>query len=95
MPNGFKSIKDAFNTEPGLKNIRTTVKNYDITNDFNNIFPELAKIVSSVKTNKKTLIIGIENPAWRQELKIQEDSIIKKINSFYKEERIKQIRFTN
>jgi len=94
MPDGFKSLKEVFNKEPELKKIRDVVKSSDIVNDFNKIFPDLEKIVTGVKTNKSTLIIKVENPAWRQELKHREESIIKKINSFYNEERIKQIRFS-
>lgn len=94
MPDGFKSLKDVFNKEPELKKIRDVVKSSDIVNDFNKIFPDLEKIVTGVKTNKSTLIIKVENPVWRQELKHREESIIKKINSFYNEERIKQIRFS-
>ncbi len=95
MPDRFRSLKDAFNREPGLKKIREVVKNNDIVNDFKDIFPDLEKIVASVKSSKSTLIIKVENPAWRQELKNKEESIINKINSFYKEDRIKQIRFTH
>lgn len=94
MPDRFRSLKDVFNQDPGLKKIRETVKSNDIVNDFKYIFPDLVKIVSSVKSNKNTLVIKVENPAWRQELKNKEESIISKINSFYNEERIKQIRFT-
>lgn len=93
MPESFKSLKEVFNTEPGLKNLRESVKRNDIVNDFLKIFPDMEKIISSVKINKHTLIIKVENPAWRHELKLKEESIIKKINSFYKEERIKHIRF--
>ena len=95
MPDKFRSLKDVFNREPGLKKVREIIKNNDIVNEFKDIFPDLAKVVSSVKSNKNTLIIKVENPAWRQELKNKEESIISKINSFYKEERIKQIRFTH
>lgn len=95
MPDGFKTIKDVFNIQPELKNIREIIKTNEIVTDFNIIFPEFKKIVSSVKSNKSTLIIKIENPAWRQELKHKEESLIRKINSYYNEERIKQIRFTH
>ena len=94
MNNSFKSLKDVFNSEPGLKVIRDQVKRSDIVNDFYIIIPEFKKIVSSVKVNKTMLIIKVENPAWRLELKQKEESIIKKINSFYNEERINQIRLT-
>jgi hypothetical protein len=93
MPDSFKSLKEVFNKVPELKTIRDIVKSSDIVNDFQEIFPDLEKIVSRIKTNKKTLLLKVDNPAWRQELKQQEENIIKKINSFYKEERINQIRF--
>lgn len=95
MPEGFKSLKDVFDKEPELKTIREVVRDGEIENDFQKIFPELKKIVSSVKSGRRMLVIKIENPAWRQELKMQEEHIINKINSFYKEKRIKQIRFTH
>lgn len=94
MPDKFKSIKDIFYNEPELKNIREIIKTNDIVNDFNEIFPDLKNIVSSVKTNRQALILKVENPAWRQELKHQENNIIKKINEFYNEERITTIRFS-
>lgn len=94
MPDGFKSLKDVFNKDPELDNVRNIVKSNDIINDFSKIFPELKKIVSSAKTNKYTLTLKIENPIWRQELKNQEESLINRINKFYNEERITKIRFT-
>lgn len=94
MPDGFKSLKDVFNKDPELSNIRNLVKSNDIINDFSIIFPELKKIVSSAKTNKNTLTLKIENPIWRQELKNQEESLINRINKFYDEVRITKIRFT-
>lgn len=94
MPDEFRSLKDVFNHEPELKNIRELIKAKDIVNDFFDIFPDLIKVVSSVKSSRKTLIIKVENPIWRQELKHQENNIVKKINEFYKEERISTIRFS-
>lgn len=94
MNSSFKSLKDVFNNDPELRAIRDSVKENDIVNDFFKIFPGLTKIVTSVKVNKHKLIIKIENPAWRQELKHKEESIIKKINSFYNEERITQTSVT-
>jgi hypothetical protein len=95
MPSGFKSLKDVFDREPELKTIRNILREGEIENDFHKIFPELKKIVASVKSGKNTLIIKVDNPAWRQELKLKEENIINKINSFYNEKRIKQLRFTH
>ena len=45
-----------------------------------------------VKIEKKVLYIKAQNAAWRSELKFNQETIIEKINSFYKEEIIKAIR---
>ena len=94
MPNGFKSIKEIFNTDPGLKKIRSVVDENDVINDFEKIFPEFIKVVKAKKVDKKIITLRVENAAWRSELKFKEKEIIEKINSFYKEERIKEIRFS-
>jgi hypothetical protein len=94
MPNGFKSIKEIYNTEPGLKKIRNVVDENDVINDFEKIFPEFFKVVKAKKVKKKIITLRVENAAWRNELKFKEKEIIEKINSFYKEERIKEIRFS-
>jgi len=94
MPNGFKSIKEIFNTDPGLKKIRSIVDENDVINDFEKIFPEFIKVVKAKKVDKKIITLRVENAAWRSELKFKEKEIIEKINSFYKEERIKEIRFS-
>jgi hypothetical protein len=41
---------------------------------------------------KKTLYIKVQNAAWRSELKFNQQTMIEKINTFYKEEIIKAIR---
>ena len=94
MPSGFKSIKEIYNTEPGLKKIRSVVDENDVVNDFEKIFPEFIKVVKAKKVVKKIITLHVENAAWRNELKFKEKEIIEKINSFYKEGRIKEIRFS-
>lgn len=94
MPDGFRSLKDIFNYEPEFKNLRDVIKTKDVVNDFFEIFPDLKNVVSSVKSSRKTLLIKVENPIWRQELKLQENNIKRKINEFYKEERISTVRFS-
>lgn len=94
MPNEFKSIKEIFSTEPGLKKIRNVVEKNDVINDFEKIFPEFKKVVRAKKVDKKTITLRVDNAAWRNELKFKEKEIIEKINSFYNEERIKEIKFS-
>lgn len=94
MPEGFKSLKEVFNKEPELSTIRNLVKEKDIISDFEKIFPELLKVAKAIKSFKCCLTVKVENSSWRHELKTKEEEIIKKINSYYNEERIKEIRFT-
>ena len=93
MSDGFKSFGDIIKKNPELNNIRKVIDQSDVILDFNKIFPELKKVASAVKVNKNTLFLKVNNAAWRNELKLKEESIIKKINEFYSEERINFIRF--
>lgn len=94
MPSGFKSIRDIFDSEPGLKNIRSTINENDVINDFTTIFPDFIKVTQAIKVQNKTLTLKVENAAWRSELKFKEKEIIDKINSYYGEERITKIKFS-
>ena len=93
MHNGFTSLKEAFDAEPGFENLRKVVKQSDVVNDFEKIFPELKKVAEAVKVEKKALCLRVENAAWRSELKFREKQIIEKVNKFYKEERVMFVRF--
>ncbi len=93
MPNSFKSLGDVFRREPAFKNLREVVKSSDVVNDFYKIFPDFEKIALPLKVDKKVLKLRVENPTWRSELKFMESEIIERINKFYNEDRVKQIRF--
>lgn len=93
MPEGFKSLKDAFNKEPGLFVVRNIVKQNDVINEFHKIFPDLVKVAKPMRVFKKSLSIRVENAAWRNELKFREMEMVKKINDFFKEKRIDKIKF--
>ena len=95
MPEGFHKISEVFDSEPGLANIRKVLKQSDIVNDFEKIFPELVKIAEAVKAEKKCILLRVQNAAWRSELKFREGQLINKINNYYKEERIKYVKFVS
>jgi hypothetical protein len=94
MPDGFKSIKDVFNSDPTLKKIRAVINENDVVNDFEKIFPEFTKVAKAKSVRYSTLTLKVENAAWRSELKFKEKEILEKINSFYGEERITKIKFS-
>ncbi len=93
MLKGFVSIGEIINNEPGFEKIRNVIKQSDVAIDFLTIFPALDKIAKPVKVEKKVLYLKVENPAWRSELKFQDSIIVGRINNYYKEERIKWIKF--
>ncbi len=93
MPDKFKSIADILNEDPGLAPLRKIIKQSDVVIGFYSIFPELKKVVKPLKVEKKILFITAENSILRSELKFQESLIVSKVNKYFKEERIKGIRF--
>ena len=93
MRSSFTSLKDAFNKEKSLSGIREMVKASDVINEFFEIFPGLDKVATPQTCEKKVLKLKVENPAWRNELKFMESEMIEKVNDFFKEKRINQIRF--
>jgi hypothetical protein len=93
MPYKFESLSEIIKNEPGFEKLRNVMKQSAVSEDFYKIFPDLQKIAMAVKVEKKALHLKVENPAWRNELKFKEQLIINKINSFYREERIKWIKF--
>ena len=90
---GFKSQKDVFRKEKSLAGIRQAVDSADVLVRFNEIFPSLEKVALPQSCERKILKLKVENPAWRNELKFMEAEMIEKINEFFKEQRIIQIRF--
>ena len=95
MPDSFKSLGDVFRREPAFKNLREVVKSSDVVNDFYKIFPDFEKIAKAQKVVKRVLKLRVENSTWRSEMKFREKEIIERINKFYSEERINQIRFSS
>jgi len=93
MHNSFKSLKDVFKKERALFKIREIVNSSDVIVNFYEIFPSLEKVAVPQQCEKKVLKLKVENPSWRNELKFMESEMIEKINSFFKENRINQIRF--
>jgi hypothetical protein len=94
MNNEFKSIAEIINSSKELTHIKNLLEDKQIEKDFFYLFPELKTLVKSVKSSGKTLMIKVEIPALRTELKFRETEIIKKINDFYKSERINRLKFS-
>ncbi len=59
MPDGFKSIKDVFNSDPALKKIRAVINENDVVNDFEKIFPEFKKVVQAKKKQNTAINLKV------------------------------------
>jgi len=93
MPEDIKSIGDIINNDPVFSNLRNVMQQSDVVIEFIKIFPDLLKIASAVKVEKSTLFLRVENAAWRSEIKFKEKIIIDKVNEYFKDDRIKAVRF--
>jgi len=93
MHSNFRSLKDVFKRERALSGVREIVDSADVIVHFHEIFPNLEKVVVPQHCERKVLKLKVENPSWRNELRFMETEMVEKINSFFKEKRINQIRF--
>ena len=93
MRSGFRSLKEVYQREKSLAGIRETVESAEVVVKFYEIFPNLEKVAVPEKSERKVLKLKVENPAWRNELKFMEAEMVEKINKFFNEERIIQIRY--
>ncbi|MEG8946687.1 DUF721 domain-containing protein [Rosettibacter firmus] len=89
----FKSISDIIQTEKEFEKIREIAENYNVVEEFDNIFPELKEIAKAKKVDKQTLYLKVENAVWKSELNFQKKVLINKINKFFGKEVIKTIKF--
>ena len=93
MHNGFVSLNEFFDKEPKFSNLRNVIKAADVVDKFPVIFPEFHKTVEPVKVEKKILFLKVENAALRNELKFNEYLLAEKINNYFKEVRVKFLKF--
>jgi hypothetical protein len=93
MVKGFVKLSEIINTESAFSGLRKNIKDMEVIDGFHQIFPDLEKVVKPLKVDKKTLFLKVENSVWRSELKFGGNIIVEKINAFFKEERIKYIKF--
>jgi len=95
MSDGFYSLAEIFKKESAFDGLRKKIKETDVVDNFDKIFPDLQNVATPVKFEKRTLFLRVENPAWRSELKFNEKIILNKINDFFGEERIKYLKFSS
>ncbi len=89
----IKSVGEILGEAKEFEKIRTTVQNVAVVKEFSKIFPEFKKVAKPKKVHGSTLLLRVQDSVWRNELYINRDKMIKKINDYFGREIIKKIRF--
>lgn len=94
MPDDFRSLQDILKESEEFSKMRDAAKEYEVLEQFHNIFPELEKVARVIKIVKGTLYIGVDNAVWRNELSFKREVMREKINVIFGSEIVKNIRFS-
>lgn len=94
MPDNFKSLSEIIFKEEEFSNFSTSIKANNVLNDFNKIFPPLVKTVTTSNIYKGILYLIVENSVLRNELNLQKSVMIEKINKYYNQPIVADIKFT-
>lgn len=89
----FRSLTEIIETEKDFENLNKSLKDYNVVNEFENIFPDLKPIAKAIKLEKQILFLKVENSVWKSELNFQKTALINKVNNYFKESVIKSIKF--
>ena len=95
MPSEFKSLTDVIAKDKGFSKFRHAVKENDVVVEFENIFPKLSKTVTSSNVNKGTLYLIVDNSVLRNEIYLNKNLMIEKINNHFSQQLIVDVKFTN
>lgn len=93
MHKDFKSINEVILKEKAFEKIRKVVEEYDITDNFEQVFPELGKVAKAVRVENGILFLRVENSVWRSELNLKKNLIVEKLNKHYSKKVLKTIKF--
>jgi hypothetical protein len=88
------SIGEVIANDPAFHKVRDVLEREEVFEHFFLIFPELAGHVLPDKYDSGVLKIKVDNPALKNELKFSEELLINKMNTHFKCEKIKQIKFS-
>ncbi len=87
------SLTEILNKDNAFSKFRKTVLQNDVVSEFHTIFPHLKKTVKPLNVYKDILYLEVENSVLKNELFLQRNLIVKKINSHFKKNVIKYIKF--
>ncbi len=87
------SVGEIIAASPLLKKVHELILNGEVIENFFVIFPGLLGKATPAKFEKKILYINVDYSVLKGELKFHDTEIVKKINEYFKEERVKKVRF--
>lgn len=90
----YLSVNDAIEKIPGLKNIKEALKTSNIIIKFPEAIPELKDIAFARRFKDGILFLYVESSIWRNEINMNAEDIILRINIFLNDMRIKKIKFS-
>jgi hypothetical protein len=93
ISSSFRTITDVIEKEKDFEKLRESLKNYNVVDEFENIFPELKPIAKAIKLEKQILFLKVENSVWKSELNFQKTILMEKVNKYFNDTVIKSIRF--
>lgn len=88
------SVGEVIKNDPAFRRVREVFEKEEVYEEFFIIFPELAGHVLPEKYENGILKIKVDNPSLKNDLKFNEELLINKMNTHFKCERIKQIKFS-
>jgi len=90
----FQDMKSILSDVLDNSDLGKKVKRYRVFNHWDEIVgKDIGKKTSPERFIKDCLYINVENPTWSNELSMMSEQLILKINSFLKENIVKEIRF--
>lgn len=95
MPNEFRSLTDILSRDKAFSKLRKTLKETDVVVEFEKIFPDLSKTVKASNVFKGILFLAVENSVLRNELFIKRNLIVEKVNKYFNQKIIIDIKFRN
>lgn len=94
MPTDFRSLTDILKREKEFSAFNKSVKENEVVDKFGNIFPEFSKTVVAKSVKNGTLYLFADNSILRSELHLNRKLMVEKINNYFNEKIISDIKFS-
>ena len=95
MPDKFRSLTDILKKDKAFARFRKSVTEQDVLTEFSEIFPSLRKTVIAQNINKGILYLTVENSVLRNEIYLNKNKLLEKINLHFGEQLVADVKFTN